>query len=132
MKVSVVVPFSGIDAAPNDLAIVAGCTPWTVVVAVPPLLPGTLSGVEDATDAVLEMVPLGVAGATATTSVKTALPTANEAFVQVTVPPAPMAGVLQFQPPGELSETNVVPTGSESDKLTPAAALGPAFEAVIM
>ena len=105
----------------------------TVVVAVPFSLPGFGSLVADEAVAVLEMtVPAAVDGSAATVSVNTALPTARLGFEQETVPPAPTAGVVHDQPPGDDSDTNVVPAGKVSDKDTVAALLGPAFVAVIV
>ena len=79
----------------------------TRVVSVSLLLAGLGSAVAAETVAVLLIVPV-VEGAIATVSVKTALPTARLGFVQVMVPPAPTAGVVHDQPPGEESATNVV------------------------
>src|SRR6266852_2662421 len=91
----------------------------TVVVAVPLSLPGFGSLVADEAVAVLEMtVPAAVDGSAATVSVNTALPTARLGFEQETVPPAPTAGVVHDQPPGDDSATNVVPAGKVSDKDT--------------
>ena len=105
----------------------------TVVVAVALLLPGVASVVLDEIVAVFDStVPLAVDGATFTTSVNAALPVAKLAFVQLTVPPAPTAGVVQLQPPGDESETNVVPAGSVSESDAFAALLGPAFATVIV
>ena len=87
----------------------------TVVVAVAALLAGVGSVVADEIVAVLPSVPAAVAASTCTTSVNAAVPIANAAFVQDTVPPAPMAGVVQLQPAGDVSDTNVVPAGNEDD-----------------
>src|SRR5687767_5803902 len=87
----------------------------TVVVAVPVSLPMFGSGVEDAAVALFVMtVPSVTDGSTATTSVKTLLPTLMPAMEQLTAPVAPTAGVVHNQPPGAESDTNVVPTGSVS------------------
>ena len=105
----------------------------TVVVEVALLLPGVASVVLDETVAVFEStVPLATPAPTLTTSVNAALPTAIDAFVQLTVPPAPTTGVVQLQPPGDDSETNVVPAGNVSETDVLAALLGPAFVAVIV
>ena len=77
------------------------------------------------------IVPV-VEGAIATVRVKTALPTARLGFEQVTVPLVPTAGVVHDQPPGEESDTNVVPAGSGSERLTLAALLGPALVTVMV
>jgi hypothetical protein len=74
----------------------------------------------------------GALGATCAMSVKTALPNARLGFVQVTLPLAPAAGVVQVQPAGAESETNVVPAGSVSLIVTDCASLGPAFATVIV
>jgi hypothetical protein len=96
------------------------------------LLPGTGSGVADVTVAVFEMAaPVGTAGLTFTMSVKTpGAAGARVAIVHETVPPAPTAGVTHTHPPGDASETNVVPAGSVSDSATVSAVDGPRFVAV--
>ena len=106
----------------------------TVVIAVPLLLPGFPSGVLEVAVAVLVSVELaGTVGATATVSVKTALPTANEGFEQVTVPVSPAAGALQLQPPGvDSGSTKVVPDGSVSLHEALAAVSGPLLVTVIV
>lgn len=105
----------------------------TVVVAVPDSLPVFGSVVVDDAVAVFDStVPGTVAGSTATVSVNIALPAGNDAIEQEIVPPAPIMGVVHDQPPGEASDTKVVPAGKISDRLTPAALLGPALEAVMV
>jgi hypothetical protein len=105
----------------------------TVVVAVALFTPGPGSAVGEVTVAVFESTVLcGVVFDTCTTSVKTALPGAIEACVQVTVPPLPTAGVVHDQPPGLDNDWNVVNAGSVSDIETFAALLGPLFVAVIV
>lgn len=105
----------------------------TVVVATPLLSAGLGSLVADAAVAVLLItLPAVTAASTCTTSVNAALPMANVAFVQETVPLLPSAGVVQLQPPGAASETNVVPLGKVSVKVAVVAALGPALLAVIV
>src|SRR5215203_2734352 len=105
----------------------------TVVVAVPLSLPGVGSAVAEETVAVLlSTEPAAVPGATATVRVNTALPAGSEANEHDTVPPAPTAGVMHDQPPGDDSETNAVPAGSVSERLTVAALLGPALVTVIV
>ena len=85
----------------------------TVVVAVALLFAPFGSPVVDVTFAVFEStVPDATVGATATVSVNVAVPTANDGFVQLTVPAAPTAGVVQLQPATAGSDTNVVPVGS--------------------
>ena len=89
-------------------------------------------------DVVLEMVavlvyvvPSAVPGGTCAVRVKTALPPAGKlASVQVTVPPAPTAGVEQFHPPGDDRLTKVRFPCSGSVTVTDAAASGPPFAAV--
>jgi hypothetical protein len=104
----------------------------TVVVAVALSLPALLSPVPLSV-AVFEItVPVATLASTFTVNVNTALPTAIEAFVQLTVPPAPIAGVVQLQPPGDENDTNVVPAGSVSDIDAFAALLGPALATVIV
>jgi hypothetical protein len=104
-----------------------------VVDAVPLSLPGFGSVVLDAAVAVFDStVPALTAASTVTVSVKTALPTPNDGFEQDTVPLAPTAGVVHDQPPGEESDTNVVPAGSVSENAADAAVLGPALVNVIV
>src|SRR5213075_1428526 len=89
------------------------CT--TVVVAVALSLPGFGSGVVDAMAAVLLMtVPSAVARGTASTSVKTAFPVGIDPLVHDTVPVPPTGGEVQLHPPGDESDSNVVPGGSVS------------------
>jgi hypothetical protein len=105
----------------------------TVVVAVPLSLPVFGSDVADDTVAVFDnTVPAVVDRSTATTNVKTALPIPNDRLVQETVPPKPTAGAKHPQPPGDASETNVVPAGIGSDSLTEAASPGPALLTVMV
>ena len=80
----------------------------------------------------MSTVPLAVAGATMTTSWKTALPGARVVAVQETVPVPPTAGVVQLQPAGEESETKLVPAGRVSETATVAALLGPALLTVMV
>ena len=87
----------------------------------------------DETVAVLAMTVPGVTPApTWTTKVKTALPIPNDVWLQETVPPEPAAGVVQLHPAGEASETKVVPVGSGSESVAPAALLGPALATVMV
>jgi hypothetical protein len=83
--------------------------------------------------AVLETtVPFATLALTLTTSVKTADPSGTDDALQLTVPLALTAGVVQLQPPGELRDTNVVPTGSASLSDTVCAVDGPLLVAVIV
>jgi flagellar hook assembly protein FlgD len=105
----------------------------TVVVAVALPLPVFGSVVADEAVAVLEStVPAGTAAPTATVNVKTALPTPNDAFVHEIEPVAPGAGVVQDQPAGDDSETNVVPAGSVSASAAVVALVGPPFVTVMV
>ena len=104
-----------------------------------PELDESFSGVgslSDVTEAVLvKSVPEGVPVGICPTSVKFAVAfAANEADVQVIVPPAPTAGVVQLSAGPEvwLRETNVIVPGSGSVSETVVAAFGPAFERVIV
>lgn len=120
-------------AEPSVLVIARSAEALTVVVAVALLLAELPSAVADVIVAVLERtVPFDTDGETATVSVKIALPAANEALEQVTVPPAPIAGVVQDQPPAADNETKVVPVGSVSLQLALAAVSGPLLVAVIV
>jgi hypothetical protein len=103
----------------------------TAVVAVAALLPAFVSEVVAEAVAVLERTaPAPIDGPSATVSVKVALPTAKDAFEQITVPVAPTAGVVQDQPAAADSETNVVPAGNGSESDAEAAAIGPALVTV--
>jgi hypothetical protein len=103
------------------------------VVAVLVSFPGFGSEVAEEASAVFDSTAPGVIeGSTATVNVNTALATANDDVEHDTVPPAPTAGVVQDQPPGDDNETNVVPAGNISDMLTLADSLGPAFVVVIV
>jgi len=105
----------------------------TVVVAVPLSLPGFGSDVAEEIVAVFEStVTAATLGSIATVSVKTALPTPRLAIEQETVPPAPTAGVVQDQPPGDDNDTKVVPAGNVSESETEVALLGPALFTVIV
>jgi hypothetical protein len=104
-----------------------------VVVEVALLFPLLGSPVAEDTVALLLIVPPGaVVAATFTTSVKTELPTLALAVVHVTVPPEPAAGVVHDQPPGDAIDTNVVPAGNVSLRLTDTAGSGPMLLAVIV
>src|SRR5256885_1259149 len=105
----------------------------TSVVAAPDSLPGTGSVVaEEAVAVLLSTVLFATLDATFTASVNTALPGARVAMDELTVPPAPTAGVVLDHPPGDNSDTNVVPAGSVSLNDTVAASLGPAFVTVMV
>lgn len=120
-------------ATPSVFVIERSAEVLTAVVVTELSPPGFGSFVDELTVAVLVIVPPdGIVGLTFTTSVKLAFPIPKDAFVQLTAPVAPTAGVVQLQPPGEASETKVVPAGTESARTALAAASGPAFEAVIV
>ena len=57
---------------------------------------------------------------------------ASEGLLQLTIPVAPIAGVVQAQPAGDASEAKVTPAGKVSDKVAEAAAFGPALATVIV
>ena len=85
--------------------------------------------------AVAELVrtdPAVTFGATATVKVKTALPTANEAFEQETVPLSPASGAVHDHPPTLDIDTKVVPEGSASLHDALAAASGPLLVTVMV
>ncbi|HMF05203.1 MAG TPA: hypothetical protein VKH17_10340, partial [Acidimicrobiia bacterium] len=87
----------------------------TDVLATEVLLAAFGSVVAVATEALFAMVaPLAVLELTCTTSVKLTEPGASAALPQLTVPPAPAAGVVHDQPAGDVRETNVVPEGRVS------------------
>ena len=54
------------------------------------------------------------------------------AIEQDTVPAIPTDGVVQLHPPGDESDTKVVPAGNVSESETAAALLGPALFTVIV
>ena len=100
--------------------------------ALPVSLPPLLSSVSLVALALLLMGPVAFA-VSCTTSVKTAVvPLAIEAVVQVTVPFAPTAGVVQLKPAGTLIDWKSSPAGSVSVTTTFAAASGPLFVSVIV
>ena len=104
----------------------------TVVVAVPVSLPGFPSGVLEVAVAVLVRVePAGTVEATATFSVKTELPTANEGFEHETVL-SPASGVMHDHPLISGKEVKVVPGGSVSLHEASVAASGPLLLTVIV
>ena len=73
-------------------------------------------------------VPVAVPAFTFVTSVNEAVePAARVAMLQVTVPVAPTAGVVQLHEPGLARETKVVFVGIASVKLTVMAVAGPLF-----
>jgi len=111
-------------------ALTAGA--FTVVVCVAELFAEFGSPVVDVTVAVLLTEPV-VAGFTFTTSVNTAgVATATLALVAVTVPVPPTGGVEGVQPAGAVNDTNVVPVGITSERLTAEAVFGPALFTVIV
>jgi len=116
--------------------VIAGAVPTdvTVVMTVEVLLPGVGSPPPELTVAVLvSNVPTGVAPLTLTTEVKLAEPpVTNVAMVQVIVPFDPTGGLMQANagPDVCVSDTNVVPPGRGSARVTPAASAGPLLETV--
>jgi hypothetical protein len=98
----------------------------TVVVAVDELFAAFVSPPELLIVAMFEItVAEATAGSTVTTMVIVPLaPGATVAAVQVTVPFAPTAGVVQLKP-GAVTEANVVEAGSASVIVTAFAWLGP-------
>jgi len=105
----------------------------TVVVAVPLSLPGFRSVVVEEAVAVFVMtVPSATPAPTLTSSVKTAVPIVMLGLEQDTVPAAPTAGVVQDQPPGDDSDTNVVFAGSVSESAAVMALLGPVLFTVMV
>jgi hypothetical protein len=78
------------------------------------------------TDEVAVMVPAAIVGATfSTTIISAAVPAAMLGSVQLTVPVAPTAGVVQVHPTGAETDANVVLVGVASVKLAVVAAAGP-------
>ncbi len=105
-----------------------------VVVVVAELLAELGSAVLELTEAVLEIVvPSVTAAPTLTTRVKTAVaPELKLEFVQVIVPVAPTAGLVQDQPVGAVIDLKVVFVGTVSVRVTLLAALGPPLAMVIV
>jgi hypothetical protein len=106
----------------------------TVAVVVAELLPGVGSVVVAETVAVLATVPEAPEGTFTTRESVAEAPAARVAPVQLTVPLAPTAGVVQVKagPAVWVEETNVVPAGSGSLMTTACASLGPALATVIV
>jgi hypothetical protein len=122
-----------VGAVPAFLVIARSAEPLTVVEAVALLFPEAKSAVAVETVAVLLIVEPAALAATRTVSVKVAVDaTAREALVQETLPVAPTAGVVQVNPAGDASETNVVFAGSVSARVTFTAAFGPLFVTAIV
>ena len=77
------------------------------------------------------MVDATTVGATLTTTTMLAdAPEANVGLVQVTLPVAPIAGVVQVQPAGARADWKVVFRGVASVKFAVVAAAGPLFVTV--
>ena len=130
--VYVVVPPGVTLVTPSVLVIARSAltgAPITVSASLAALLAGTGSAVAELTVAVLVItVPPATAMPTLTVRLNAALPpAARVAMVQVTVPPAPTAGVTHDQPGAAVSDTKVVPAGSVSARVAPVAASGPAL-----
>lgn len=106
---------------------------YTGVVMLVPLFPGLGSDVDEETDEAAVIDATATDGATFTTTMMSAeAPDARLGFVQVTLPVAPAAGVVQAQPAGTEIEAKVVFVGTASRKLTAEAAAGPLFVTVWM
>jgi hypothetical protein len=103
-----------------------GVTALTLVVVVPKLLAGFGSVVEDETTAVFVKVE-GLAAVTLTVivTVATFRPTGSVPRLAVTVPLVPGAGPVQVFTGTVTHETNVVPLGIGSFKITATAGSGP-------
>jgi hypothetical protein len=103
----------------------------TVVVTVVLLFAELGSGVSDVTEEFAVIVTGATFDATFTTTIMSAeAPAARLRSVQLTFPVAPTAGVVQDQPAGIETETNVVLRGVASVKLTEDAVPGPLFVTV--
>jgi hypothetical protein len=125
LKLAVMVP------EPVALGPLKLCEAALTVEAVALLLPPLGSGVVELTLAVLATVVPALPGIARATSVKAAeLATASEAMLQLTVPVAPTAGVVQVNvgPDVCASETKVVPAGRASLNVAACAAPGPLFD----
>lgn len=103
----------------------------TVTLAVALLFDGLGSVTDEEPMSVSVMtVPVAVPAFTFVTSVNEAVepePAARVAMLQLTVPVAPTAGVVQVQVPGLARETKVVFVGIASVKVTVVAVAGPLF-----
>jgi hypothetical protein len=128
MKLSDVVPPTGIDAAPNDFEIDGG--PTTVVDTDAELLVGSGSAVVEFTVAVfVSTVSRGLDWSMNSSSPKVAPGVdASEAMVQVMVPPLSVgSGVVHVHPAGDAKLVRYVFAGRTSVRTTSAASLGPVF-----
>jgi hypothetical protein len=103
------------------------------MVAVAELLAAVGSGAVAETVAVLAMVePLGTTGFTRTIRRNIAdAPFGRFTTVAVTVPPAPATGAEEAHPDEAVNEITVVPGGSGSIRVAPAASSGPLFVTTI-
>jgi hypothetical protein len=105
----------------------------TLVVACLVLLAAFGSVVADEIVAVLSTVaPAAVSGFTRVVKRNSTLVSVKVGSVHVAVPVSPTAGVVQFQPEGDVRATNVVSVSSGSDRLALAAKLGPLLRTVTM
>src|SRR5436190_23953833 len=104
---------------------------FTVVVAVAELFAVLGSNVDALTEAVLLIVPPAVPVFTTRVNTPEAAG-ATDGFVQLTVPPAPTAGVVHDHPPGDARETKVVPAGRVSASAMLVAKSPPPFVAVMV
>src|SRR5262245_34708790 len=112
-------PFATAGSGESDFRTRRLALASTVVAAVAALLPETGSSADVTVAVVLRTVPFAIPAPTFTTSVKDTLaPADSAALVQLTVPVAPTAGVVQLHPAGELRDTKVVPAGRESARAT--------------
>ena len=102
----------------------------TAVFAAAELLPKFISADIPLTIAVLVIVAPGAALTFTTRLIATDPAGAIAPSEQMTAPVPPTGGVLQL--PGLVSDTNVVPAGITSVKVTPASVLGPLFETAIV
>jgi sirohydrochlorin ferrochelatase len=105
---------------------------FTSVVTVVLLLPLLGSAVVAETEEVVVIVPIAtVEGTFNTTTISAEVDAARlEPSVQLIVPVAPTAGVVQVHPAGASTDWNVVFAGVASVKAAPAAAAGPLFVTV--
>ena len=86
--------------------------------------------VADTDELAVMVVAASVEARLTTTIIFADVPEAKVGAVQVMLPVAPTAGVVQDQPAGTEMDANVVFVGTASKKLTPDAEAGPLFVTV--
>jgi hypothetical protein len=115
-------------AASEGLVVIDGIVQLLMLVVAVALLSAILgSAAVDETEAVFPIVPVEPLFTFVTSPNVADVVESILAFVHVTVPVPPTEGVDAAHPAGVVTDTNVVPAGMESTRLTEAAELGPAL-----